>query len=107
MAQKVALEHGTDLSSHRAKPVTTGLIVWSDIVLVMEKSHEQDLLAGFPEARGKVLLLRYFARHGSRKRGISDPYGLNYEAYRFCFLDIEEAVSGLLAYLIPHTAAGR
>jgi protein-tyrosine-phosphatase len=100
MAQKVAgAEHGIDLAKHRAKVITEDLVSWSDLVLVMEKTHEQDVLHGFPDAAGKVLLLRYFARSGSRRRGISDPYGLNYEAYRFCFLDIDEAVSGLIAYL--------
>jgi protein-tyrosine phosphatase len=100
MARKVAWEeHAVDLSKHRAKVVTKALISWSDLVLVMEKTQERDLLHTFPHAEGKLLLLRYFARSGSRRRGIADPYGLNHEAYRFCFLDIEEAVSGLTAYL--------
>jgi protein-tyrosine-phosphatase len=99
MAQKVAREHGVDLTSHRAKPVAERLLTWSDLVLVMEKSHETDLLDAFPGAEEKILLLRYFARYGSRRRGIADPYGLQYEAYRFCFLDIEKAVSGLVDYL--------
>jgi protein-tyrosine phosphatase len=103
MAQKVAYEHGVDLFSHRANPVSKRLVAWSDLVLVMEKSHERDLLDAFPEAEGKILLLRYFARYGSRRRDIADPYGLQHEAYRFCFLDIEEAVSGLVAYLAGTT----
>jgi hypothetical protein len=64
-----------------------------------EKSHQDGLLTAFPQAAGKVLLLRYFARFGSRRRGIADPYGLEYDAYRFCFLDIEDAVSGLIEFL--------
>lgn len=103
MAQKVAHEHGVDLSSHSAKPVSERLLAWSDLILVMEKSHERDLLDAFPETGGKILLLRYFARYGSRRRGIADPYGLQYEAYRFCFLDIEEAVSGLVAHVAGAT----
>lgn len=104
MAQRVAAEHQVDLSSHRAKPVSTELLNWCDLALAMDKSHEQDLLSSFPEPTGKVRLLRYFARHGSRHRGISDPYGLQYEAYRFCFLDIHEAVSGLLAEVSAQSA---
>jgi protein-tyrosine phosphatase len=105
MAQRVAAEHHVDLSAHRAKSVSHGLLTWCDLALVMEKSHEQDLLSSFPKATGKVLLLRYFARRGSRTRGIADPYGLQYEAYRFCFLDIQEAISGLLAYLSASSTA--
>ena len=99
LAQRVAAEYGLDLSEHRAKSVSEDLVAWSDLILVMEKSNEDALLAAFPEAAGKVLLIRYFARFGSRTRGIADPYGLEYDAYRFCFLDIEDSVSGLVEYL--------
>jgi protein-tyrosine-phosphatase len=99
LAQRVAAEFGVDLSGHRAKAVSESLLSWSDLVLVMEKPHEEALLSAIPGAEGKVLLLRHFGRHGSRRRGIADPYGLQYEAYRFCFLDIEDAVSGLAGFL--------
>ena len=99
LAQQVAAEYGVDLAEHEAKSVSKDLVAWSDLILVMEKSHEDGLLTPFPEAAGKVLLLRYFARFGSRRRGIADPYGLDYDAYRFCFLDIEDAVSGLIDFL--------
>ena len=99
MAQRVAAEYGVDLADHEAKSVSKDLVAWSDLILPMEKSHKDGILAAFPEAAGKALLTRYFARFGSRKRGIADPYGLDYDAYRFCFLDIEDAVSGLVDFL--------
>jgi protein-tyrosine phosphatase len=99
LAQRVAVEYGVDLTKHRAKSISKDLVTRSDLILVMEKSHETALLAAFPEATGKVLFLRHFARYGSRRRGISDPYGLAYDAYRFCFLDIEDPVCGLIRYL--------
>ena len=105
LAQRVAAEYGMDLAEHEAKSMSKDLVAWSDLVLVMEKSHEDALLARFPEAAGKVLLIRYFARFGSRRRGIADPYGLNYDAYRFCFLDIEDAVLGLVEYLSGRTTS--
>lgn len=105
LATRVAAEYGVDLAEHKAKPVSKDLVEWSDLILVMEKSHEDALLASFPEVEGKVLLLRHFARHGSRRRGIADPYGLEYEAYRFCFLDIQDAISGLVEYLCGRSIA--
>ncbi len=81
------------------------LAPWSDLILVMEKSHEDTLLANFPEATGKAWLIRHFARFGSKSRGIADPYGLEYDAYRFCFLDIEDAVSGFIEFLSEHSIA--
>jgi protein-tyrosine-phosphatase len=71
----------------------------------MEKSHEDTLLANFPGATDKARLLRHFARFGSKSRGIADPYGLEYDAYRFCFLDIEDAVSGLIEFLSERSIA--
>jgi protein-tyrosine-phosphatase len=99
LAEKVASEHGVDLAAHTAKSVSEELVARSDLILVMEKSQEDALIGAFPTAAGKVLLLRHFARHGSRRRAIADPYGLQYEAYRFCFLDILDSVSGLVEYL--------
>lgn len=98
-AQQVAVEHGVDLTGHRAQPVTPDLAAQSDLVLVMEKHHQNDFCAEFPGASQRVRLLRNFARYGSPERGIADPYGLNYDAYRFCFLDIEDAVLGLVDFL--------
>jgi len=100
LAQKVAAEHGVDLAGHKAKRLSQELVDWSELILVMEKSHKDELLADFPEATDKTFLIRRFSRFGSRNRGIADPYGLQYDAYRFCYLDIEDAVSGLMDFLI-------
>jgi len=103
LAQKVAVEHGVDLTGHKAKRLSQELVDWAELILVMEKAHKDELLADFPEATDKTHLMRRFARFGSRNRGIADPYGLQYDAYRFCYLDIEDAVSGLVDYLINKT----
>jgi protein-tyrosine phosphatase len=103
LAQKVAAEHGVDLAGHQAKCLSQELVAWAELILVMEKSHKDELLADFPDATDKTFLIRRFARFGSRSRGIADPYGLQYDAYRFCYLDIEDAVSGLVEFLIKKT----
>jgi len=100
LAQKVAAEHGVDLSGHKAKRLSQKLVDWAELILVMEKSHKDELLTDFPEAIDKTFLLRCFACYGSRNRGIADPYGLQYDAYRFCYIDIDDAVSGLVDHLI-------
>jgi protein-tyrosine-phosphatase len=98
LAQKVAAEYDVDLSGHIAKSVKEDIVDRSDLILVMENSHIKNLLNDFPEAEGKVFLIRSFARFGSKNRGVADPYGLNYEAYRFCFLDIQDCISGLAGH---------
>ncbi|HUV51149.1 MAG TPA: low molecular weight protein arginine phosphatase [Anaerolineae bacterium] len=99
LAQKVAAEYDVDLSRHMAKSAKQDIINRSDLILAMENSHVKNLLYDFPEAEDKVFLIRRFACFGSKDRGIADPYGLNYDAYRFCFLDIQDSVSGLAEYL--------
>ncbi len=107
LAQKVAAEYDVDLSGHIAKSIKEDIVDRSDLILVMEHSHAKELLDAFQEAEGKVFLIRRFARFGSKDRGVADPYGLNYEAYRFCFLDIQDSVSGLAEYLSTGQALDR
>ncbi|MFP3871084.1 MAG: hypothetical protein ACLFVT_09435, partial [Syntrophobacteria bacterium] len=56
-----------------------------------------------PEAAPKTFLLRHFARFGPRDRAVMDPYGLNLEAYRFCYEDIKECVESLHGWLLAST----
>jgi protein-tyrosine phosphatase len=99
-AVRVARENSISLEEHRARLVNTELIVNADLVLVMESHQGHELIANHPQASEKILLLRHFARYGSRERGISYPYGRNLEAYRFCFEDIKECVDSLHEWLL-------
>jgi protein-tyrosine-phosphatase len=97
---RVALENSVYLEEHQARLVTPELIDKADLIVVMEPGHRQQLLDSYPQTSGKILLLRHFARYGSQERGIHDPYGLNPEAYRFCFEDIKECVESLHQWLL-------
>ena len=99
-AVRVARENSVSLEEHKARPITTELIDNADLVLVMESHQGHELITDHPQASEKILLLRHFARYGSRERGISDPYGRNLEAYRFCFEDIKECVESLYEWLL-------
>ena len=99
-AVKVALESSVSLDEHKARLVKAELITKADLIIVMEPGHRQQLLDRYPRASDKIYLLRHFARYGSRERGISDPYGINLDAYRFCFDDIKECVESLLKWLL-------
>jgi protein-tyrosine phosphatase len=103
LARRVAAENGVDLSKHRARPVSSDIMDQSDLVLAMEPSHRHDLIASYPEARNRIFLARCFADTGSSPRSVADPYGLRYESYRFCYLDLEDAVRGLVHHLKRRT----
>ena len=104
-AVRVARENSISLEEHKARPITAELIDNADLVLVMESHQGHELIVDHPQASEKILLLRHFARHGSRERGISDPYGRNLEAYRFCFEDIKECVESLHEWLLEASKA--
>jgi protein-tyrosine phosphatase len=99
LARRVAAENGVDLSKHRARPVSSDIMDQSDLVLAMEPSHRHDLIADYPGAKSRIFLARCFADAGSSSRSVADPYGLRYESYRFCYLDLEDAVRGLVHHL--------
>ena len=36
LSQKIALEHGIDMSAHRARQINLDILKWADLILVME-----------------------------------------------------------------------
>src|SRR5687767_7302732 len=79
----IGIEHGLDLSQHRARQLTREIIESSDIVFAMSPHHLERIesLGGV----GKAHLLTGFASHGTSGRAISDPVGGELEIYRATF----------------------
>ena len=71
-AREIAMEHGLDLSAHRAQQVAGWMCSHADLVLVMEASHQQELEKLYPTARGKIRRLCEFGPQGGFD--IADPY---------------------------------
>ncbi|MCK5552807.1 MAG: low molecular weight phosphotyrosine protein phosphatase [Deltaproteobacteria bacterium] len=95
-AVQVAGEEGIDISGHRARVVNNGNLSWADIVLVMEAGQREFISMEFPRHSAKVVLLGNFGSQGGE---IADPYGASLEAYRACFGEIREALSGFIQFL--------
>ena len=75
-AQKIALEHGVDMSAHRARQINLDILKWADLVLVMENGHKQELISRYPWLEGKVF------RYGEPQRvDVPDPYRRPENAY--------------------------
>ena len=69
LSQKIALEHGVDMSPHRARQINLDILKWADLVLVMENGHKRELLQRYPWLEGKVF------RYGEpQKVDVPDPY---------------------------------
>lgn len=77
-AVEVLAQRQLDLSQHQSQPVTDQLVRNADLILAMTRAHRAALLERWPEAAGRVFLVRH-------DRGdVSDPIGGPLEVYRRC-----------------------
>ncbi len=92
---EVLKREGMDASSHRSQGVNSILLKKADLILVMTRTHRQQILDKVPEIEKRVYLLREFA---SLPKGfesdldIPDPIGKSHVAYEECLWMIKEAI---------------
>ena len=79
-AYLVALEHGLDLSGHRARLLTAEVIAESDLILTMARHHRARVLE--LGAGGQVHLLGEYAGRSGAGAEVADPFGADLEIYR-------------------------
>jgi protein-tyrosine-phosphatase len=96
-AYLVGLEHGLDLSAHRARLVTRDLVKESDIILTMARHHRVRVqeLGG---DRRTFVLGEYAGRTGSDAE-VPDPFGSDLEVYRATFDQLSDLVSTVVERL--------
>ena len=75
----VGMERDIDLTGHRARKLTPGIVSEADLIFVMTPGHIEQVkqLGG----RGKVHVIDEYAS-GVANQGITDPYGGDLDAYR-------------------------
>ena len=76
---EVMREVGIDLTAHRSQGLAMGILARADRIYVMERKHEQKLLADQPALRAKVRLLG--AADDPQNPEIPDPIGKDRETY--------------------------
>ena len=98
-AIEVAEHEGLDISYHRSTPLSQDLIHRSDLVVVMEKEHLNEVLRLAPEAGGKSILLSEFAAGAERGKDVTDPYGASYVFYEQIFFYMKPMLARLARWL--------
>lgn len=83
----VAEKHGLLLDNHMSTQFTPMLGRQYDLILVMEKYHQQQISRMSPELRGKTMLLGYWLE----QRDIPDPYRKSQEAFESVYQLIDLA----------------
>jgi protein-tyrosine-phosphatase len=96
-AYLVGLEHGLDLSGHRARLLTREIVREADLILTMSGHH----LARVAELGGehKVHMLGAYAGREAERAEITDPFGSDLAAYRTTYAELEELIGALMSRL--------
>jgi protein arginine phosphatase len=94
-AYLVGLEHGLDLSGHRARLLSRELVRSADLILTMSGHHR----ARVAELGGedKVHLLAQYAGRDESRAEISDPFGSDLASYRETYNELEELIGGVVS----------
>lgn len=101
-AQTVALEHGVDISAHRAQQLVPALVRSADLILVMEEYHRKRVRELVPEAAARTRLLGDVGRSGTLPDNageIPDPIGRSIEFYGAIADRIEKSLEPVAAHI--------
>lgn len=96
-AYLVTLEHGLDVSAHRARQLTTDLVAFADLVLGMSAHHVErtEALGG----KGKSHLLGEYAGVPGADPEVEDPFGGDLDEYRRTFTQLETLLAAAMERL--------
>ena len=100
-ADESAMRHGLSLAAHGARLLDRSLVDEADVIVPMDYMNAARILARFPDAANRVVML---AGLGEKKGGsleIVDPYDQSPEDANACFDRIESSVRGLAGALAP------
>ncbi|WNC71190.1 protein tyrosine phosphatase [Thalassotalea psychrophila] len=84
-AAKLLTDNNYNAENHKARQVSTEIITNADLILVMEKKHQQVLMQKYPSASGKIMLLGKW----NSDEDIPDPYRKSTEAFEHAYKQIE------------------
>lgn len=90
--RKLLAQEGIDVTRHRSQRITRDLIRKSDLILVMERRHEEGVLEIAPQAKNRVFLLKEFAKIKDNDLNIADPISQSEDFYARIFNLIKDAV---------------
>lgn len=103
-AYLVGLEHGLDLSRHRARQLTREVVRGADLVLTMSRHHR--IRAQELGGEGRTYVLGEYAGLRGPEAEVSDPFGSDLEVYRETFARLETLVRDAADRLIGEERHG-
>jgi protein-tyrosine-phosphatase len=99
----IALERGVDLSSHRARMLTSDQVRGADLILTMNEAQAQRVadLGG----TAKVHTLPAFAGFPDSRREVRDPFGGDVQGYREAGQHLDVLLDAVIARLLVERRA--
>lgn len=88
---------------HAARQITPAMLAQADLILVMERRHMQDIVAGAPQVRGKTFLLGKWLGDAE----IPDPFRKDRAAFLHAYDLIHQSVDAWARKIAPASAPDR
>ena len=98
-ALEILRAEDVDLSGHLSRQLDPDMVHKASYIYTMTKDHKNFLLAGFPEAAGKIFLLHEVLGE-NEKKDIPDPIGRGIEHYRAAAGEIKKALATIIESLL-------
>lgn len=94
-AQAVMEAHGYDISAHRARQATQAMLAGADLILTLDKSHNDWIGKRYPQLRGRVhKLLKWDDNHD-----VEDPYMRPQAFFEQTYAEMEMGIASWLRRL--------
>src|SRR4051812_7359046 len=90
IARQLMLERGLDISGHRARQLTPGMILAADLVLAMDCSVKRSIEEMAPASHGRVQRIGWFGRFD-----VPDPVGGDRAEFTRALSFIEDGIADL------------
>ena len=104
-AYLVALEHGLDLSAHRARRLSDRLVSDADLILTMSAHHRDRVID--EGGVGKVYLLGTYAGKTGEDAAVNDPYGASLDEYRTTYDELDRLIQAAVGRLEAERSDGQ
>ncbi len=96
----VAAASGIDIRGHAARQLTRRLVSRASLILTMQPEHGEWIAARFPEAAAKTHVITLYEDPAGDPEGVHDPIGLDIDAYRETFVQIEDCLRAAMPRIL-------
>ena len=98
-------EMGVPLDEHRSRLLTSEMVSNVDAIFAMDFQNMAELIALYPEAKSKILMVTAFLEGARRGCEIADPYFGNLDTTRACYTILQTCIGALTNELVISRAA--